>query len=301
MIKRQDILELVNNLKPHKRGHVESPHKALLLLYSLGRIQRGCERLQGYRDLELDIKKLFEMRGIRPRPHMPFKALRTDKLWEVPDNENLTVTANGSFLIRELKELDVVGGLPRDIHDELQNDPKLVAEVTLMLLHRFFPETHHEDLLQAVGLTSVVVENHPYIPSHRLWRDPKFREMVIDEYGARCAICEQDLTIGGLPFDIEAAHIRPVCDNGPHIIQNGLAMCSLHHRAFDRGVIGLREDKHLYRVMVSDQVEGTSRRALLDINNRAVAPPRRRKSSPDLKYVEYHQRHYFRSPPVMRS
>jgi putative restriction endonuclease len=45
---------------------------------------------------------------------------------------------------------------------------------------------------------------------------------------------------------IEAAHIVPVgAPDSNDLTTNGLALCSLHHKAYDNGLIGVREDYHI--------------------------------------------------------
>ena len=65
-----------------------------------------------------------------------------------------------------------------------------------------------------------------------------FRKRVLDAYREHCAICRlrhQEL--------LEAAHI--VADRDPEgepKVSNGLALCKLHHAAFDCDIIGVRPD-----------------------------------------------------------
>lgn len=65
-----------------------------------------------------------------------------------------------------------------------------------------------------------------------------FRERVLLAYRGTCGICRlrhREL--------LDAAHILP--DRHPRgapIISNGLALCTLHHAAFDRQVLGVRPD-----------------------------------------------------------
>ena len=158
------------------------------------------------------------------------------------------------FRTRQLLDRQVAGGFPEDVHALLERDPELVVECAQILLHRFFSETRHDDILQTVGLLDVTTELRNRVPSYRLKRDPRFRRDVIHAYDAKCAVCGQDLSIDERPLDIEAAHIRPVCDLGPDIIGNGLALCSLHHKAFDHGVIGIRMERKLFRIIVSNQI-----------------------------------------------
>lgn len=58
---------------------------------------------------------------------------------------------------------------------------------------------------------------------------PQFHMKVIHRYGAKCAVCDLDV-----PELIEAAHLCAVSDAGSNDARNGLPLCVLHHRAFDR-------------------------------------------------------------------
>ena len=65
-----------------------------------------------------------------------------------------------------------------------------------------------------------------------------FRERVLHAYREQCAFCRirhQEL--------LDAAHIIPDGEpGGDPIVPNGLALCKLHHAAFDRQFVGIRED-----------------------------------------------------------
>lgn len=62
-----------------------------------------------------------------------------------------------------------------------------------------------------------------------------FREHVISAYDISCAVC--DLPHAQL---LEAAHIIPdVEESGAPEISNGLALCRVHHTAYDRSLIGI--------------------------------------------------------------
>ena len=80
-----------------------------------------------------------------------------------------------------------------------------------------------------------------------------FRQRVIRAYQQKCAICRlRQVEL------LDAAHILP--DNDPRslpVVPNGLALCRLHHAAFDRNVLGVRPD---YRVEIRrdvlDEIDG---------------------------------------------
>lgn len=295
---RQELISLVGNLRPHRRSGRSSPHKALLLLHALGRLAADEDRLERFADIERPLSMLIERFGWSlggsPRPHYPFTFLRTNNLWEVPDEHSLTVGSDKAFSRKELRESSAVGGLPGRIHDLLCGSPELITEITQLLLHRFFPESWHSEIRMAVGLDEVVAKFRDRVPSHRLRRDPRFRVSVLDAYDARCVVCGQDLSVGDTPLDIEAAHIMPVRDDGPDMVQNGLALCSLHHRAFDRGIIGLCEDRQIFRVVVSELIQGESRKSLIDLRNQPVHGPKKPALAPNLNFVLHHRKHYFR-------
>lgn len=65
-----------------------------------------------------------------------------------------------------------------------------------------------------------------------------FRERVMQACGEQCSLCR--LRHGEL---LDAAHIIPDGrPGGDPIVQNGLALCKLHHAAFDRRFLGIRPD-----------------------------------------------------------
>jgi len=65
-----------------------------------------------------------------------------------------------------------------------------------------------------------------------------FRERVLEAYRRQCAFCRlrhEEL--------LDAAHIVPDPDPlGEPVVRNGLALCTLHHAAFDRFFLGVRPD-----------------------------------------------------------
>ncbi|HEX7089552.1 MAG TPA: HNH endonuclease [Longimicrobiales bacterium] len=64
-----------------------------------------------------------------------------------------------------------------------------------------------------------------------------FRERVLRAYREQCAVCR--LRHAEL---LEAAHIIGDREGGEPVVQNGLALCKLHHAAFDRHILGVRPD-----------------------------------------------------------
>ena len=65
-----------------------------------------------------------------------------------------------------------------------------------------------------------------------------FRERVLDAYRCQCALCR--LRHAEL---LDAAHIIPDGEpGGDPVVENGIALCKLHHAAFDGFFLGIRPD-----------------------------------------------------------
>lgn len=74
----------------------------------------------------------------------------------------------------------------------------------------------------------------------------EFRRRVVDAYRQRCALCSlrhREL--------LDAAHITADSDAGEPIVSNGMALCKLHHAAFDGFFFAITPD---YRVVVRPSI-----------------------------------------------
>lgn len=108
---------------------------------------------------------------------------------------------------------------------------------------------------------------------------PVFRARVMHAYKGTCAVCS--LKHAEL---LDAAHIiGDSQDNGLAIVPNGLALCKIHHAAYDRNLLGITPD---YEVRIDryllDEVDGPMLRyGLQDMHGRALTIPQRRVDWPD--------------------
>ena len=83
---------------------------------------------------------------------------------------------------------------------------------------------------------------------NRPLRDAVFRQSVLSAYDNRCAVTGLKIVNGGGKAEAQAAHILPVSDGGPDVVQNGLALSGTVHWLFDRHLISLTDD---YGLLVS--------------------------------------------------
>lgn len=84
--------------------------------------------------------------------------------------------------------------------------------------------------------------------TNRVVRDANFRRAVIEAYDDTCAVTGLRIVNGGGRSEVQAAHIWPVADGGPDVVQNGIALSGTVHWLFDRHLISLTDD---YRLLVS--------------------------------------------------
>ncbi len=127
--------------------------------------------------------------------------------------------------------------------------------------------------------------------SSRIVRDRIFRRTVLRAYGERCAVTGLRLINGGGRAEVDAAHIRPVEQNGPDIVGNGLALSGTAHWMFDRGLISLSDSLEiLVSSRVNDQ-EGV--RALINKNGYA-RPPDRYLERPHPHFLGWHREYCFK-------
>ncbi len=123
---------------------------------------------------------------------------------------------------------------------------------TLLDLH--FPPSLHQELCEAAGLEIEYAETQPVVPGRRQ-RRAGLRELVLTAYEYQCAFCGYDGRIGAVPVGLEAAHVYWWALGGPDEVDNALCLCSLHHKLFDKGVLGVDEEN---RVMVAQRFVGRS-------------------------------------------
>jgi hypothetical protein len=85
------------------------------------------------------------------------------------------------------------------------------------------------------------------------FRNRAFKQAIREAYDYRCAVCGMKIySPKTLLWEVEAAHIVPNNSNGKDDILNGLALCRLHHWAFDVGWFTLEDN---YRILTSGRIK----------------------------------------------
>lgn len=289
---RQRVRELFAKVRCFEARGERAPNKPLLLLYALGRLQaEGVDRLS-YAETHGPLAHLLRQFG-RPRqtvhPEQPFGRLAADGLWQLELADHPSVwTSKGDLKIGAARAIGLRGGFPPAIADQLRRDPSLLHEVAHGLLDRSFPPSLHGAITAAVGLDL----QEPAVVRRR---DPRFAYEVLMAYRRRCAFCGLGLRLGDALVGIDAAHIRWHAASGPSTLDNGLALCALHHRLFDQGALTLDND---HRIRLADELSGEGFAELSRLEGKPSAVPESTAARPAAAHLLWHQRQVFKGTRV---
>ncbi|MFF4379959.1 phosphorothioated DNA-binding restriction endonuclease [Kitasatospora sp. NPDC001547] len=294
-----DWLDRVARLRRWTKRGERAPHKPLLLLYALGGYQRDAEGELRYSAVEEELRRLLAEYG-PPRPTTPaypFHHLVSDGVWEVRTDRGPGSPGSG---IGVLRSSGATGRLAPALRESLAEDPALLGRMARVLLDVNFPSSLHTELCEAVGLdlerAETVLAGGADTAARRQ-RDRRMRELILTAYEFQCAFCGYDGALGASTVGLEAAHVRWWSHEGPDEVDNGLCLCSLHHKLFDKGVLGLGEG---HRILVSDRFVGrseASRRHVLALNGRPVIGPQPGRPPVADRHREWHVQQVFHGEP----
>ncbi|MGW5848005.1 phosphorothioated DNA-binding restriction endonuclease [Streptomyces sp. NPDC055254] len=246
-----DWLERTAKLRQWTRSGTRAPHKPLLFLYALSRFQQDAHGELRYSAVEEDLKRLLSEYGPphKTTPAYPFHHLVSDEVWEVRTDSGRGSPGSG---VRELRASGAAGRLAPELRAALRREPSLLGRMARTLLDLNFPPSLHDELCGAVGLELEPAETGQ-VSTVRRQRDRRMRELVLAAYEYQCAFCGYDGRLGAVAVGLEAAHVRWWAFGGPDVVDNGLCLCSLHHRLFDKGVLGVGDG---HRILVSQRFVG---------------------------------------------
>jgi putative restriction endonuclease len=120
-----------------------------------------------------------------------------------------------------------------------------------------------------------------------------FRERVLYAYHTRCALCRlhhREL--------LDAAHIIPDSDpGGEPLITNGIALCKLHHAAFDNNFLGVSPDYaiHIRQDILDEQDGPVLQHGLKDLNGVKILLPQEERNWPDRKTLDLRYEQFLKS------
>ena len=299
----KEFLDVIDSLRVWRKGNERAPHKPLLILLALARLHNNQDRFLPYSDVSRDLRGLLKAFGPQRTSHNPDQPfLRLEKeIWALADSNGEVAERFRSYGIGKLVAEDIHGCFSDSAFELLSKHRDTACRAALHLLHANFPESYHESILERLNFLGALGEKDPVSSvKQQDLRDPQFRPAVLREYRKQCAICESNVRLEDSLLDLEAAHIMWHAVGGPDSVENGLALCSFHHKAFDRGAIGIEPVCDSYRVIVSSELNGSGpgTKWLLDFQDKEVATPQHEALAPQVEFVEWHLSEVFREPKL---
>lgn len=112
----------------------------------------------------------------------------------------------------------------------------------------------------------------------------RFRRMVVAAYGESCAVCR--LHHSEL---LDAAHILEDRDErGKPEVPNGLALCGVHHGAYDANLMGISPDRRIHiRKDILEEIDGPMlKHGLQEMHGSLIRVPGRQDLHPKPEYLD---------------
>lgn len=290
-------VERLTTLRQYQGDGRRAPHKPLLVLLALGQLANTGSSTMPWSVVQSRLGDLLAEFGTASTSGAssaayPFTRLRSDGVWQLSrdvPNDNVS----------PLNSEPIDGYFTPEIENELRESNEVVNAVARSLVESQFPLTIAPDVLAAVGLDPDTVFASPaaiVTASAIRKRDANWRRQIVAAWDRSCAFCGYDGALLGAPVGIEAAHIRWFNFGGPDSLDNGLALCSLHHKLLDRGAIGLGESGAIF---VSDAFSaiGDVGRAVYSLHGRQLRP-RPGTALPAAEHVIWHRQEVFKGDPL---
>jgi len=147
---------------------------------------------------------------------------------------------DGISVYEDEKHQKIISFKPEYLGLYLENF-KIIHQSDEVVLKGLIKKSDDADSTESNRGITVEVDRKKFTITHkRFKRDGLFKKIIYDSYSHRCAICGIQLEL------IEAAHIIPHShDQGNDDPRNGVCLCSLHHKAYDSGLIYFDENYNL--------------------------------------------------------
>lgn len=106
----------------------------------------------------------------------------------------------------------------------------------------------------------------------------RFRRDVLRAYRRRCTVCALKRT-----ELVQAAHIVEFAAGESEEVTNGLALCAIHHLAYDRNLLGIDPGGvvHISRAVRAEEDGPMLREGIQSFHGKAITPPSTASDRPD--------------------
>lgn len=320
------LLDRIRRLRQDRNGSWlpetlgKAPHKPLLLLAVMDLIESGVitGNLVLYDDRLLSAFDLYWNRccGDRPtNPLQPFWHMKNDGFWSlVPQpgcKETLQALMRSKVLSRRsIGQLVAGAELDTSLYEAMCSDDgrRILRQE---LIGRYFAggmQTQlaqlHDVIVQATRCESVLRKRLDQELADLFAGDDAlsgdftdesrsiaFRSVVVEAYVHTCAMCGARIRTPTGRSAVQAAHIVPfsVCRNNDP--RNGLALCPLHHWAFDQGMLAVSDHYHVKLHPYAGELPADQQ--FLALQDREMRLPEDVRLHPAKPAVEWHRKNVF--------
>jgi len=176
-----------------------------------------------------------------------------------------------------------------EIWNEFRNDWERLVSESEKLLEKFHakPSIPEKEEIIAIKIPTGETEKKVLV-NQRIYQD-FFRRSVLSSHNNRCCISAVEN-----PQLLVAGHIIPWSESEEHRLnpENGLALCVLFDRAFDRGLMTIDEQ---FKVVYSKQIRSSAnvfvKSSLLIYEGKKITLPNR--FCPRLEFLQWHRENIF--------
>jgi putative restriction endonuclease len=195
-----------------------------------------------------------------------------------PENDH--VRAKIRQTIQRLRDRGEVAFLDEDGTYRI-NDLDLNAEID-----RDISRAGESRTLEPDSESQLTEDEERFTETRRRARDPDFIEAVREAYNQTCVVCGSSReTPDGQP-EVEAAHIYPKSEGGVDDVRNGVALCRLHHWAFDTGWLAFTDD---HEILVKDVPKREGYYEFKQLEGNSLTLPEKGGVEPHPTYLQEHR------------
>jgi len=294
----------------------QAPHKPFLLLSIMDLIAQGSitenfiepsfELVETFNDYWNSIMPV----GSKGNMAYPYPRLKTDGFWHLIPNPGYENQININFSSMTRLRQVCAGAKMDDNLFQLMINPETREQLRAVLVETYFaPEIRMKVLEQghlnyaayqySEKLLKVAERKKPFgkPKDESDWqkkiRDSGFRKTIVTLYSHRCALCGiRMLTPEGHTI-VDAAHVKPWKDSFDDRPTNGMALCKLCHRSFDKGLMSVGKE---YEVLVSKRVsiEKNYPGHILTLTDRPIFTPEQKSFWPAQDNLHWHRKNLFK-------
>jgi putative restriction endonuclease len=140
-------------------------------------------------------------------------------------------------------------------------------------------------LAENSGSISTIQKKYAKAIVKRRLHQPEFRGRVMRAYNTQCAICL--LRHGEL---LDAAHIMPdMHELGVPAVSNGIALCKIHHTAYDQNFVGISPDLivHVNNYLLEERDGPMLKHGIQEMSGRKIYVPEKLTDNPSIDALDY--------------